>query len=150
MTDLSLEARLRRLEDIEEIRRLKSLYSHYANVGEGSGDPDKFAALFTEDCEWDLSNNPLHGRPAIIERLRQIEKLQYIGLHFSLNPRIEVNGDEASGEWDLIFPVFPPGGEPMTTVCGFYWDRFRRTPEGWKFTYVKYRVSEKFATTPVK
>lgn len=141
----SIESRLRRLEDIEEIRRLKSLYSHYANVGEGSGDPEKFAALFTEDCVWDLSGNALEGRKPIIERLREIEKLQYIGLHFSLNPRIDVDGDEAYGEWDLIFPVFPPGKETQTTVCGFYWDRFRRTSDGWRFTYVKYRVSPKFS-----
>lgn len=145
MAEPSIETRLKRLEDIEEIRKLKSLYSHYANVGEGSGDPEKFAALFTEDCLWDLSGNPLHGREKIIERLREIEKLHYIGLHFSLNPRIEVDGDEASGEWDLIFPVFPPGERPLTTVCGFYWDRFRRTADGWKFTYVKYRVSPKFS-----
>lgn len=149
MTDPSFAARIQRLEDIEAIRRLKSLYSHYANVGEGSGDPEKFAALFTEDCEWDLSNNPLHGRQAIIDRLHEIERLHYIGLHFALNPRIDVNGDEAYGEWDLIFPVYPPDGAPMTTVCGFYWDRFRRTEDGWKFTCVKYRVSEKFATKPV-
>ena len=144
---VSVESRLRRLEDIEEIRKLKSLYSHFANVGEGSGDPEKFAALFTEDCIWDLSGREIRGRPGIIERLREIEKLQYIGLHFSLNPRIEVNGDEASGEWDLIFPVFPPNKTQHTTVCGFYWDRFRRTSEGWRFTYVKYRVSPKFATS---
>lgn len=145
MSDLSIEQRIRRLEDIEEIRRLKSLYSHYANVGEGSGDPAKFAALFTEDCIWDLSGKELHGRQPIIERMHEIERLQYIGLHFALNPRIEVDGDDAYGEWDLIFPVFPPGRTEQTTVCGFYWDRLRRTDEGWRFAYVKYRVSPKFS-----
>lgn len=148
MNELSLEARIQRLEDIEQIRRLKSLYSHYANVGEGSGDAEKFADLFTDDCLWDLSNNPLHGKEKIIDRLHEIERLQYIGLHFSLNPRIDVDGDEAYGEWDLIFPVFPPGGKPLTTVCGYYTDRFRRTKDGWRFTYVKYRVSPKFSLAP--
>lgn len=142
---LTIEERIRRLEDIEEIRRLKSLYSHYANVGEGTGDAEKFAELFTEDCIWDLSHKEFRGKQAIIDRLREIEKLNYVGVHFSLNPRIEVNGDEASGEWDLIFPVFPPGGRPLTTVCGYYWDRLRRTPDGWRFTYVKYRVSPQFS-----
>ena len=145
MSSLSIEERVRRLEDIEEIRKLKSLYSHYANVGEGTGDADKFAQLFTDDCIWDLSNNELRGKAAIIDRLHEIERLNYAGVHFSLNPRIEVNGDEASGEWDLIFPVFPPDGTGLTTVCGYYWDRLRRTPQGWRFTYVKYRVSAKFS-----
>ena len=145
MTDLTLEQRIRRLEDIEEIRKLKSLYSHYANVGEGTGDAKKFADLFTDDCIWDLSQREFRGKAEIIERLDEIEKLNFAGVHFSLNPRIEVNGDEASGEWDLIFPVFPPDGRPLTTVCGYYTDRLRRTADGWRFTYVKYRVSPQFS-----
>lgn len=145
MTELTLEQRIRRLEDIEAIRKLKSYYSLYANVGEGTGDPVKFADLFTDDYIWDLSQQEFRGKQQIIDRLDEIARLQYIGVHFSLNPRIEVNGDEASGEWDLIFPVFPPDGRPLTTVCGYYTDRLRRTPDGWRFTYVKYRVSPKFS-----
>jgi hypothetical protein len=141
----TFEARLRRLEDIEEIRRLKSLYCHFANVGEGSGDIDKFVALFTEDAVWDLSGNVRTGRASIAERLREVEKLQYVGLHFGLNPRIEVDGDEAHGLWDLNFPVIPPGEKQPRVVCGFYEDRLLRTPDGWRFTYVKYRVSPRFS-----
>lgn len=144
MAQLSLEQRVKRLEDESEIRKLKSYYNLYANVGEGTGDPYKFAELFTDDCIWDLSNNELHGKEAIINRLKEIEKLQYIGVHMSTNPRIEINGDEAHGEWELIFPVFPPNGAPQTTVCGYYWDRLRKTEDGWRFTYVKYRVSQPF------
>lgn len=145
----TIEQRLQRLEDIHEITTLKSWYNLYANVGEGTGDPEKFAALFTEDCIWDLSGMELRGRDAIIERLREIERLQYIGVHTSTNPRIQIEpgADEAYGEWDLVFPVFPPNSTVQTTVCGFYWDRFRRTSEGWKFTYVKYRVSPRFAVS---
>jgi hypothetical protein len=147
MADLA--QRIRRLEDIEEIHRLKSLYCHYANVGEGSGDIDKFIHLFTEDAVWDLSGNIRHGRASIAERLKEVEKLQYIGLHFWGNPRIEVREDEASGLWDLIFPVIPPGQSEVRTVCGFYEDRLQRTPNGWRFTYVKYRVSPKFSLAKI-
>lgn len=144
-TGLTIEERLRRLEDIEEIRKLKSLYCHYANVGEGSGDIERFVQLFTHDALWDLSNNPLRGREAIAARLREVERLQYIGLHFGLNPRIEIQGDTAHGEWDLCFPVIPPGEKTPTVVCGFYEDNLVRTPEGWRFTSVKYRVSPRFS-----
>ena len=145
MSEFTMEQRIQRLEDIEEIRKLKSLYSHFANVGEGTGDAHKFAELFTEDCIWDLSHKEYKGRQEIIDRLGEIEKLNFAGVHFSLNPRIEIKGDEAMGEWDLIFPVFPPDGRPLTTVCGYYTDRLRRTPNGWRFTYVKYRVSPRFS-----
>jgi hypothetical protein len=142
------EQRLQRLEDIEAIHKLKSFYCHYANVGEGSGNIDKFINLFTEDAVWDLSGNIRRGRQSIAERLGEVEKLQYIGLHFWGNPRIEVDHDEASGLWDLIFPVIPPGQTAVRTVCGFYEDRLRRTPDGWRFTFVKYRVSPKFSLVP--
>lgn len=146
MSGLSLEQRLQRMEDIEAIRRLMSNYAHYANVGEGSGDPEKFAALFTEDATWDL-RAPLKGRQAIIDRLRVIEKLKYVGFHFSLNPRIDVDGDTASGDWDMLFSVIIPGTTTPTTICGFYSARMVRTPEGWRFSYFKYRVSPHFDFT---
>jgi uncharacterized protein (TIGR02246 family) len=140
-----LEARVRRLEDIHEIQNLKSQYAHYANVGEGSGDIAKFAALFAADGVWDLRGNELRGREAIAAHLKHIGTLGYVGLHFALNPRVDVDGDAALGFWDLAFPVIPPGADGPVMVCGFYEDRLRRTEEGWRFTLVKYRVSESFS-----
>lgn len=148
-TSRNLEERLQRLEDIEAIRQLKSRYSHYANVGEGSGSPEKFAALFTEDATFDLSDKPRVGRASIVDHLRHIQRLGYIGLHFSLNPRINVEGDRARGKWDLCFPVFVPGKSEALVVCGFYEDELRRTSEGWRFSRVKYRVSPRFSITPM-
>ncbi|SCW81287.1 SnoaL-like domain-containing protein [Sphingobium faniae] len=143
----TIEQRVQRLEDIQEIIRLKSLYNLYANMGEANSDAEAFAALFVEDCQWDLSGNMITSRDGIIARLKEIEGLHYVGVHMSVNPRIDVEpgADEAYGEWELIFPVHPPGGKPMTTVCGYYWDHFRRTPEGWRFSSVRYRASPNFA-----
>jgi hypothetical protein len=142
----SLEERIQHLEDIKEIETLIALYAHYANVGEGSGDPEKFAALFTDDAVWDL-RQPLTGRKAIADRLRVIEKLKYIGFHFALNPRVEVEGDTAHGEWDLLFSVIIPGTTQPTNICGFYAADMVRTPEGWRFKRFKYRVSDYFDFT---
>lgn len=142
----SLEERVQRLEDIKEIETLISRYANYANVGEGSGDPEKFAALFTEDAVWDL-RSPLTGRQAIIDRMRKIEQLKYIGFHFALNPRVEVDGDAARGEWDLLFSVIIPGTTQPTNICGFYSADIVRTREGWRFKRFKYRVSEHFDFT---
>lgn len=142
-----IEARLRRLEDIHEIETLKARYAHYANVGEGSGDVEKFVALFTEDGVWDLRGKVLRGRAEIAAHLTHVGTLGYVGLHFALNPRLEVEGDRARGLWDLAFPVIPPGATTPITVCGYYEDQLWRTPQGWRFTSVKYRVSEPFSLT---
>jgi len=143
----NVESRVRRLEDIHDIQTLKAHYASYANVGEGSGNVAKFAALFAEDGVWDLRGKILAGREEIAAHLSHVETLGYVGLHFALNPRVEVNGDEAHGLWDLAFPVIPPGADGPLMVCGYYEDRLRRTAEGWRFTLVTYRVSEPFSLT---
>ena len=47
----AIEARLRRLEDIEAIKRLKARYCAACDDGY---DPDRLAALFTEDVCGDV------------------------------------------------------------------------------------------------
>jgi hypothetical protein len=56
-------------------------------------------------------------------------------LHTIGSPRIEVEGDEATGDWAVLVHSKRRDGE-MMTIAGRYSDRFRRTAEGWKISHL--------------
>lgn len=56
-------------------------------------------------------------------------------IHMLGSPRIEVSGDEATGDWTVAVHSRRRDGETMLIV-GRYADRFRRTAEGWRISHV--------------
>jgi len=65
---------------------------------------DAVAALFTPEGVWDGGPGlgRAAGRNAIAERLSTPTLV--FSRHFFLNPRIEVDGNTATGRWDLLSP----------------------------------------------
>src|ERR1700722_11225546 len=88
------------------------------------------AALFTPDGTWDggpglgLSV----GREAIAARLA--DPTLTFSRHFFLNPRIEVDGDTATGRWDLLSPCRRPDGTSYW-MCGVEDDTYARRDGVW-------------------
>jgi SnoaL-like domain len=62
-------------------------------------------------------------------------------IHMLGSPRIEVTGDEASGDWTIAVHSKRKDGEKMLIV-GRYSDRFRRTPEGWRISHIAFKRCE--------
>ncbi|MCX7283208.1 MAG: nuclear transport factor 2 family protein [Novosphingobium sp.] len=56
-------------------------------------------------------------------------------IHMLGSPRIEVAGDEATGDWTISVHSKRRDGEQMLVV-GRYSDRFRKTAEGWRIAHV--------------
>lgn len=131
-----LEARLRRLEDIEAIKQLKAQYCAACDDGY---DPDRLAALFTEDAVWDGGRTfgVAEGREAIREHFRGASRRVTIARHQVMNPIIEIAtdgaGDRASGQWLLFQPCTAAdrdGAEQAVWLAATYHDEYRRTGEG--------------------
>jgi len=149
----SLEARLETLERrallAEDVLAIQNLMADYSNAADGgwnraTHDPDRVAALFTEDGIWEGDKGgKVEGREAISTLFTDLQKTTPFAFHTMANPRIEVNGDSAVGQWHLILflvtgegtVVDRPLGEIIGT--GVYTNDFVRTPEGWRFKKIQ-------------
>lgn len=144
--DPSLEARIRRLEDIEEIRALKA---RYCQACDDDHNPDRVAALFVEGGLWE--GETIGVRAQGLEAIRG-----YIGAvrasgrirnsaHLVSNPVITVDGDRARGEWRLVMVYTgktPDGGLQYHRIIGGYVDDYVRVDGRWMFETLRVTVEE--------
>lgn len=132
----TLEQRIQRLEDIDEIAKLQARYIDFNDGGWKGGThqfPEAVADLFVDDGVWEGPSGTarVEGREAIAELFRQFAAVPFI-VHCVSNPLIEVDGDEAHGEWHAIIPSTMPDGQGLWTI-GKYINDYVRTPQGWKY-----------------
>ena len=143
VTDADAAREVRRLKDIEEIKRLKYDYCHFGDVWPNQpNDPDAQGALFADDGVWDVVP-PLRtvGPKAIAAALKSMTGYFYTILHIVMSPRIDVNGDHATGTWYLVCPCTPaskPDGQPQWLI-GQYHEEYVRTPRGWRYKLMAYK-----------
>ena len=133
--------------------RLLHDYCRFVDFGEAS----RLAELFTDDGVWEADDLVLSGRDAIREHfLRRERVVRRVSRHLCTNVDIRlVADDEASGltyfanfrhdreEGDLSLPV--PMAVPK--YLGEYRDRFRLTPDGWRFEHHHVDVAFRRAAT---
>lgn len=134
----------RRVEDVESILAIQSLKATYGELvdrrfSRGTVAPapeldatlDDIASLFTEDAVWD--GGPVlgmaTGRAAIAGRLRNPTLV--FSRHLFVKPRIRVDGDAASGRWDLLCPCKTPDGRSWW-MCGVEDDEYLRDEGVWR------------------
>ncbi|MHB8497704.1 MAG: nuclear transport factor 2 family protein [Acidimicrobiales bacterium] len=88
------------------------------------------AALFTEDGTWDGGPGlgAVIGRSAIAERLAS--PTLTFARHLFVKPRISVDGNRASGRWDLLVPCATAEGTPRW-MCGYEDDEYLRVDGTW-------------------
>ena len=130
---MSLEARLARLEAVEDIRRLKA---HYSDLCDEGYDPDKLAALFTEDGAWDGGSLGCHeGRAAVRRFFERMPKVLSFAIHHVTNPSIAVADDamSAKGSWYLLQAATVIHGNRAMWIAGRYEDDFVRLNGVWLF-----------------
>jgi len=117
----ALERRLVAGEGAPAIQRLKAHYGEITDAryrvleDEQALDAlaQRIAALFSEDAVWDggAALGQCEGRRAIAARFRR-PTLQFAH-HFFVNPRIAVDGDTATGRWDILAPCTSLDGRPF-------------------------------------
>ncbi|HKD68026.1 MAG TPA: nuclear transport factor 2 family protein [Candidatus Binataceae bacterium] len=130
----ALEKRVRLLEDIEEISKLKARYCNYVDGGwdRPTHDYDGVASIFVEDGVWEaVPTIRAETREGIRDYFKQAQNIS-LAFHRISNPIIEVDGDQATGNWHVLVALTQPNGRAVW-IGGIYNDDFVRTPEGWKF-----------------
>ncbi len=122
--------RVQTLEDIEAIKKLKARYC----AGADERDEDKFVGCFTEDAVWDGGNfGHYEGRAAIRDFFGTIPQVLSFAIHYVMNPRIEVNGDTATGAWYLLEPcTMVEGGAQAVWGVAKYEEEYVREDGEWK------------------
>ncbi|MCY4387193.1 MAG: nuclear transport factor 2 family protein [Desulfurellaceae bacterium] len=122
--------RVQTLEDVEAIKKLKARYC----AGADERDEDKFVGCFTEDAVWDGGNfGHYEGKAAIREFFGTIPQVLSFAIHYVMNPRIEVNGDTATGYWYLLEPcTMLEGGEQAVWGVAKYEEEYVREDGEWK------------------
>lgn len=101
MTELTIEQRLSRLEDVCAIEMLKW---HYLRACDRK-QPDAIRACFTDDAIIDYEGFPLFDGPDhFVAIFRKYGCLPHIvDMHHGQHPIIEVDGDRATGAFDCYF-----------------------------------------------
>ena len=133
---MSLDARVRRLEDIEALKALKSRYAEYCD---NDYNPDQLAPLFTSDATWDGGVlGHAEGRDAIHAFFAVASQAIPFAVHHVMNPDITVDGDRATGTWLLWQPCVHGSGAALW-IAGRYQDEYRREDGVWRFSKVCFR-----------
>ncbi len=155
MKNLTVEQRLRRVEDAEAIRSLKAFYAHCADSkyteDHRRKSPEEIDALtrrqvevFTEDGIWD--GGPqfglCRGREEIYRHLRATG--WSFALHYFMSPAIDLQGDTAHASWMLWQPCTLTEGNRAMLMSAITEDDYVRTPEGWRMSRMLFTL--KFIT----
>jgi hypothetical protein len=138
----SIEAIVRRLQDVEDIKTLRHKYSYGANIIDGQpGDLKAFAALFAHDASFDVGMGEAVG-PAAIEAMMVTLTTQWkCAMHYMLNPVIELDGDRAKGTFTGLFAFTSDKNPAPVFLSNIYSDTYVRTRDGWRFQSVRVRMT---------
>lgn len=132
--DAAVLARLERLEAEAEIRRLKARYLNACDVK----DMAAMRGCFTEDAEIvfpPLGRFDVDGLMDVFAQMAATTPI--VDAHQGHNGEIDVRGDQASATWSLSFASYNPQDRSFRLLAGFYFDRYRRTPAGWRICYTE-------------
>ena len=137
---MSLEQRVRRMEDESDIRRILIQYGAFLDAK----DFRSYAGLFAKDGEWWGGFGRFKG-PAAIEKMLidhlgaaepdYINKQSY---HLMSNPIITITGDTAHATSKYLFVTRSADNKPVPSLAGRYVDDYVRENGEWK---VKRRVT---------
>jgi hypothetical protein len=134
----TIEARLRRLEDLEEIRALKHRYFYCCD----RKDPAGMRACFAD--------GPVHidyGAVGTFDRADALVKVyteiachdHMVEMHHGMNPQIEVlDAATARGKWSLHYFLINTQTRGITQLAGYYEDEYRKAGGAWKIARTRF------------
>ncbi|WP_422742792.1 nuclear transport factor 2 family protein [Mycobacterium sp. WMMD1722] len=125
--------------DIDDIKQVKYRYLRALDTKHW----DEFADTLTEDVvgRYGESLGDTHeftDRDSLVNFMRTSLGPEVLTEHRVTHPEITVDGDEATATWYLQDRVIAPAFDFMLIGAGFYHDRYRRTPDGWKISSTGY------------
>jgi hypothetical protein len=117
------------LEEKDTIRELMARYCFYTDTGQSG----KYAALFTEDCEWDGGPFGRCMGRAALRAMHQCSGESATQLrHLNTNIVITIDGDEAQAV-SYVAVVGAAEQTPTLFFAGAYFDRFVKHDGQWQF-----------------
>ena len=125
----TLEQKVQRLLDIEDIKTLKLRYARFCDDGY---DADGIASCFTQDGVWD--GGPLgfaETRDGIRDLFKATPNAVSFAVHYTTNPIIEIEGDQATGTWYLWQPMVMAADNQAMWLSAHYAERYRREQDQW-------------------
>jgi uncharacterized protein (TIGR02246 family) len=136
---------LQKLRIERECERLVTRYCHLVDHGQAA----QVAELFTEDGVWASPEATMTGREQIRAGFqRRQENTARMSRHVCCNLLVEVVDEDHAGGV-VYLTLYRTDGDPARrvspsaapSVVGEYRDRFRRTPDGWRFAKREIEVS---------
>jgi ketosteroid isomerase-like protein len=126
---MTLDDRIRRLEDIEEVRRLRNMYHHFVNENL----PDRFREIYTDDGVIQIDTHmKFVGIEAIVEGFRKIPARTPLVKQFVHSHQVDVAGDTTTA-FAYIEARYAQDGQSLM-VAGRYDETYVRTSAGWRIT----------------
>ena len=130
------------MADVDAIEAIKQVKYRYLRALD-TKHWDDFAETLTEDIVGDYGSSlgkehHFTNRTDLVEYMRTSMPACVITEHRVTLPEITVDGDEGAATWYLQDRVIVPEYNFMLFGAGFYHDRYRRTPDGWKICATGY------------
>ena len=128
-------ADLNELADRIAIRELIDTYCNIINRRAW----DEMPAVYTEDAKWAVlgvrelgDDNRWEGRDNVVAAVRNMVDMCEMLQHMTGACQIRIDGDTATATLSLQEIAMFDANNGLY-LLGIYYDRMRRTPEGWKF-----------------
>lgn len=128
----ALKARLQRLEDLEEIRTLYVDYGRHLDAG----DPDSYASLYAREGKLRMApimkgDNREEIRAAAARTVRPPTDGPRRSVHLLGSPKIELDGDRATGE--CVWSAVAATDAGPKILVGRHIDELVREDGRWRF-----------------
>ena len=134
MSELSLENRVKHLEDKNAIKDLVYQWTFYVNKGwnDNVADVDAMPLIYTDDVSGGMPqmNSQVNGLEQLMADLRTDTADIIVSMHAMVNPIIKIDGDAATGNWLMHIYVRRETGTRqlyMSVEHGYV-----RTAQGWR------------------
>jgi hypothetical protein len=137
------EVELNEVRDIMQLQAVKALYCEIVDsiTSDAAGAAARLRELFAADVKADygMGMSLLQGCDAVADFLLTAIGASNQALWHSIHsPRIEVHGDSAVGRWTVLVRLKVKGAATTTMLFGRYVDEFRRTPAGWRLSFIRF------------
>lgn len=116
---------------------IRALVSRYCDAV-ARRDLAAWGDTFAEDGVWEVLGRRAEGRaPAVSLLEKLLETVTWVIQVPDFGLVEEIDGDRAGGRWYIHEWLRFADGRPALNI-GVYQDRYRRTPEGWRFAHRRF------------
>jgi ketosteroid isomerase-like protein len=103
---------------------------------------DEWIDAWADDGVFVTGDQRHEGRPAVLALANSLTTGSWRALHLLSEPYIEVDGDTATAETDLVIIAPSADGRLNVRAANRYYDRFRRGDDG-RWLYTERRVESR-------